>query len=170
MALTSFQILQQLMICQLEKLDQAGKLEIRRHCIVPGEIAWDNCDCGQLVIAEQRRYPSRLFPLEEIDHTAECGAPWLVIVALISLARCVSNPDNNGNPPSCVDLEQDAFQLNRDMGIMRSAAECCLDTLYNNNSIIAYELGAQEIQGPEGGCVETNLMVQIGITNGCGCG
>lgn len=158
------------MICLLEDLDQTGPLAIKRHCIIPGEISWDDCQCGQLVIAEQRRYPSNDFPLEQVDHTAECGAPWLTIVFLASLARCVPNPDNSGNAPSCEKLEESAFQLNRDMGIMRSSIDCCLDNLYNQNQITAYELGAQEIQGPSGSCIETNLMILIGIPNGCGCG
>lgn len=168
--LTSFEIAELLLACTYNAVDRTGDLEIKRLCVVPGEIAWDECECGQLVVAEQRRYPSNNFPLEEVDHTAECGAPWLCVVFLISLARCVPGVTTNGKPPSCAALQASAQQLSLDMGHIRNAVECCLNVAYDNHSVTAYELGAQEIQGPQGNCIETNLMVTVGITNGCGCG
>lgn len=170
MALTSWEVAVLMLQCAYDALDHGPGLEIDRRCIVPGEIAWDDCQCGQLVIAEDRRWPSRDFPLDEIDHTAECGAPWLVVSYTISLARCSPGPDSNGNPPSCAALQAVALQLNRDMGILRHAIECCLSVQYDANNLAAWELGAQEIVGPQGGCVATTLNVMAGFPNGCGCG
>ena len=168
--LTSFEVAELLLDCAYNALDHDGELEIKRRCVVPGEIAWDECECGQLVVAEQRRFPSNDFPLEEVDHTAECGSPWLCVVYAVSLARCVPGVSINGVAPTCVALQASGAQLSRDMGIMRNAIECCLDTAYSSDAVRAYELGAQEVQGPQGNCIETNLLVMVGFVNGCGCG
>lgn len=168
--LSSWEVAVLLLDCAYNAVDHDGDLTINRKCVVPGDISWDSCQCGQLVVAEQRRYPSTNFPTDEIDHDAECGAGWLVIPYVISLARCVPIPDENGNPPACEALQASAQQLNRDMGLLRSALECCLNAAYDADTIVAYSLGAQEINGPQGGCVETSFTVMVGFLNGCGCG
>jgi hypothetical protein len=140
-----------LLQCAFDGVDNTGDLEISRVCFVPGEIAWDNCMCGQLAITEVRRYPSRAFPLEEIDHTAECGAPWLVVNFLISLVRCVPIPGDDGEPPSCAELNVAAIQLSTDMGNMRRAVECCLDAMYNANTVAAYR-PAGKLRGVDTRC------------------
>lgn len=165
-----FDLLSNILACAYAGIDHDAPLDINRQCVVPGEIVWDNCQCGQLVIAESRRFPSNAFPLEQVDHTAECGAAWLVLDAKLNLTRCAPAIDVNGNPPKCVDLTASAKQLSKDMTDIRQAVECCLDGMYNANQIIAYELGAQEIVGPEGGCVGSELTIFIGVPNGCGCG
>lgn len=170
MALTVAETAVALLQCALAGVDNAGDLEINRVCIVPGEIAWDNCQCGQLALAEVRRFPSNNFPLEEVDHEAECGAGYLVVNFLIALTRCVPSPGEDGEPPLCADLQTSALQLFRDMGMLRNAVECCLNTMYNAEQILAWELGAQEVVGPQGGCVGSTLAVQLGVANGCGCG
>jgi hypothetical protein len=169
-ALTVSETATALLQCAFDGVDNAGDLEINRVCLVPGEIAWDNCQCGQLALSEVRRYPSNNFPLEEVDHTAECGAGYIVVNFLIALTRCVPSSGEDGEPPPCDDLSLAALQLFRDMGMLRSAVECCLSSLYDTNQLIAFELGAQEVVGPQGGCVGSTLAVQIGIANGCGCG
>ena len=44
-----------LLDCVYNAVDHTGDLTIARRCVVPGsEIAWDNCQCGQLAIAAGR--------------------------------------------------------------------------------------------------------------------
>jgi hypothetical protein len=155
--------------CALNAVDHTGPLTISRVCVVPGEISWDDCQCGQLAVAEQRRYPSMDFPLEEVNHEADCGAPWLVSAFIISLARCVPVPSVNGSPPDCTALEASAQQLATDMLKLRKGVQCCLDAAYNAHTVEAWELGASEVNGPQGQCVETTLTVLVGWTNDCGC-
>lgn len=171
MTATIFQIEQSLLNCVLAGLDNTGALSIDRVCIVPGEIAWDQCQCGQLVIAETQRFPSLSFPLEGADRTQECGSPYLVVQLTVSLTRCVPVMDQDGNPPDCGELSVAAQQLSKDMSAVRKAAECCLDTTWNDTSqgLVAYELGAQTVVGPEGGCAGSELVVFLGFANGCGC-
>ncbi len=169
MALNSWEILELIRDCALNGVDHVAPHAINRVCIVPGEIAWDECDCGQLVVSSQRRYPSSSFPTESIDSAAECGEPWIIMDIAVSLARCVPIPDENGNPPLCADLQAAAQQLERDKGMLRKAIGCCLDVAYNEHQIEAYELRDQIDTGPQGGCVETRLNLVVGLTNGCGC-
>lgn len=170
-ALTPHVVLQRIIDCAYEDVDHTGDLALNRVGVVIGEIADDDCQCGQLVISEQRRYPSRDFPVEEVDHQAECGEPWLVVDALLSLTRCVPGPDGSGNPPSVADLSAAASQLSTDMGRVRRAVLCCLTALYDlhDQGVEAFELGAQDVTGPLGGCAGFTLRVLIGYTNDCGC-
>lgn len=170
MALTVAQTAAALLECAYDGVDNTGDLALNRVCLVPGDVAWDNCQCGQLTVSEVRRYPSNSFPLEQVDHEAECGAGWLVVNFIVTLVRCVPSPDEAGEPPLCEDLTTAALQLYRDMGMIRSAVDCCLSTLYDTHQVAAYELGAQEVIGPQGGCAGSTLAVQLGILNGCGCG
>lgn len=167
--LSTWEVAQLLRDCAYNGVEHTGNLQIKRKCIVPGEIVWDDCECGQLAVSMQRQYPSRDFPVDEVDHQAECGQPWIVVPYIISLARCAPVPDQNGKAPSCTALEAAALQLDKDMRNIRRAVQCCLDTAYNSHSVEAWELGAQEINGPQGACVETTLQVLVGWTNDCGC-
>lgn len=167
--LSPFEVEQLIVQCAYDAADHGPGLEIGRLGVVIGDIAWDDCQCGQLVITEERRFPSRAFPLEEIDHTAECGEPWLVIVFTLSLTRCVPVGDDAGNPPSVADLSVAAAQLSRDMNLVRPAVLCCLSEVYDANQIFAFQLGAMEIVGPSGGCAGFDMTIMIGYTNDCGC-
>ena len=171
--LSPHQVAEHIVNCVYDEVDHDGNQDINRVGVVIGEIAWDECQCGQLVIAEQRRYPSRDFPLEEVDHQAECGEPWIVIDYQLSLTRCVPSPDSSGNPPSVASLTTAAEQVSDDMTKTRLATLCCLTALYDNfsgDTIEAWQLGAMEVTGPLGGCAGFTLQILIGYTNDCGCG
>jgi len=152
-------------------VDHTGDLAIKRRCVVPGEIAWDNCQCGQLAISEVRRYPSREFPLEEIDHSAECGEPYLVVELVVSLTRCIPTVDANGNPPTCDALNTAARQLTRDKRLIRSAVMCCLTEIYDapGSVLMGFEIGQHLSVGPAGLCGGSELTVLLGFANPCGC-
>lgn len=149
--------------------DQVSGWPINRHGVVIGEIAWDDCECGQLVVAETRRYPSAAFPLEEVNHTDACNEPWLVVTYTLSLTRCVAIADESGTPPSITSLSASAARNSDDMTKIRHAVMCCLSELYNEHQLDAFELGPQEITGPNGMCAGFDLTIHVGWTNDCGC-
>ncbi len=156
--------------CAYAAVDKNDPNGITRTGVVVGaEIAADDCQCGQLVIAQQRRYPSRDFPLDEVDHTAECGEPWLVVDLQLRIDRCVPVPDVNGQPPSVASLTAAAALQSDDMTKIRNAVRCCLSAEMDANHIEAYQLGPQEVTGPQGGCAGSTLQVLVGWTNDCGC-
>jgi hypothetical protein len=151
--------------------DEDEGLGIGRVCMVPGDIAWDNCQCGQLVITENRRYGSRGFALEAPDLDAECGEPVLTVDFTISLTRCVPSADDNGDAPSCDALTTSARQLMKDKRDLRSAVMCCLSNLYDSHlsPMLGFIIQAQETVGPSGGCAGSELNFLVGFPNGCGC-
>lgn len=148
--------------------------DVNRICVVPGEIAWDECECGQLVISEVDTFPSSDFPLDEVNRTAECGEPWHVVQYTLSLTKCVPVPDSNGNAPTCAQLAAAAAILSQDKRSVRRAVFCCLQALYdemdsNNPQIEAFQLGHSVTIGPEGQCAGHELTIWVGWTNDCGC-
>jgi hypothetical protein len=171
--LSPYDVAARIVACAYDAVDHGAGLTIARLGVVPGEIAWDDCACGQLVISEDRRYPSRAFPLEEIDYAANCGEPWLVVVFTLSMTRCVPGPDQNGNPPSVAALQVAAAQLMTDKLKIRRAVMCCLNELYDAvypaDTIDAFHIGAQETIGPNGGCGGSEMQILIGYTQDCEC-
>lgn len=167
--LTSWQVSEALLACAAAGVDNAGELTLHRVGAVPGEVAWDSCECGLLTISEGRAYPSIRFPTEGLDDATPCGAPYTVVEFLLTLVRCVPVPSEDMEPPPVTELSAAAEQLNRDRGMLKTAAWCCLQDLYNTDQIAAWTVGASETIGPQGGCAGTQLTVMVGFLNDCGC-
>lgn len=162
-----------LLDCVYDGVDHTGTLSIARKCLVPGDIAWDQCECGQLAMSENRRYGSRAFATEAPDLDAECGEPVLTIDVTISLTRCVPGPNDNGDPPSCDALNTAALQLLKDKNDVRRTLMCCLTNAYNSHStrppLLGFIIGAQETTGPSGLCAGSDTNFLVGFPNGCDC-
>ena len=168
--LTAFEVAQHIIACVYEAVDHDGDLAIERVGVVPGaEIAWDACECGQLVIAQQRRFPSIRFPLEEIDNQIECGDPWLIVDYTLSLARCTPTSNEDTTPPSIADLEVAAEQQSRDADIARNAIFCCLNALYDSHEVQGFQVMGVTMPGPSGMCQDVSIQILVGWLNGCGC-
>lgn len=168
-ALTPHEMAEAIVQCAYDAVPHDNPWPIGRTGVVIGEIAWDNCECGQLVISETRRYPSRDFPLDEVAHTSDCGAPYLVVEYTLSLTRCVAINDDNGYPPSVALLTASAERNSLDMTAVRHAVLCCLDEQYREHELVAYELGAMDVTGPGGMCAGFDFNILVGWTNDCGC-
>lgn len=167
--LTQYEVAELIVGCAYDAVPHDGDWPINRHGVVIGEIAWDNCECGQLVISENRRYPSREFPLEDVSQSDICGEPWVVSEYTLSLTRCVPVPDESMNPPAIADLAASALRNSLDMAVVRAALNCCLDDAYNTHTIAAYEMRTQTVVGPAGQCAGFEMIVLVGWPNDCGC-
>lgn len=166
-----FQVSQEIVSAAFDAVPNTNPWPINRSGVVPGEIAWDECECGQLAIQEVRRFPSINFP-EEISRPQDgCGEGWLVHQYLLGLARCSPGPDDNGNPPPMSSLQTIAERMSLDMSLVRSAVYCRLQTLYNMSppQIYAFSLLDENVVGPSGLCVGFTLSILIGFPNDCGC-
>lgn len=141
-----------------------------RFCpLVPGEIAWDECECGQLAGTIVDIYPSGNFP-QAINDTpqSKCGPPLIVVSASLSLVRCVPVPDNNGKGPTCDKLFAAAVTLEIDRFTARRALRCCLKGMYTRLEIANFTVGNAVSVGPEGMCAGFTMPFLIGFTNeGC---
>lgn len=167
--LTPYEVAESVVNCAFDAVPNSNPWPIRRKGVVPGEIAWDECECGQLAIQEVRRYPSIRFPDEETRPQDDCGESWLVHQFTLALTRCSPGTDDNGRPPAMEALASVAERMSLDMTLVRKAVFCCLDTHYNDSEILAYTVDEINVVGPSGLCVGFTLDFRIGYTGDCGC-
>lgn len=153
----------------VDELEESGYGVDRACLLVPGQIAWDNCDCGQLAQTINSVVTSNNFAVPAADTpTTPCGPNLILVNVTLSLVRCVRGPDDNGRPPECSDLLQDALQAERDRFIARHALRCYLKPLYDAMHLVGFTIGAATSVGPEGLCGGIELPYTFGLTNaGC---
>lgn len=152
-----------------EGLISTGCGDVNRFCpIVPGNIAWDECDCGMLAQTITQTFPSNVFPTAAVDQRqTACGPNLLVVNVLATLVRCVPIMDDNGNPPNCLALEDAAVQLECDRQVLRYSITCYLRSLRDQYTIHEFSVGAASSTGPEGACAGIELPYQFAISNLC---
>lgn len=150
-------------------LNEAGYGVDRECLLVPGAIAWDNCDCGQLAQTITGVVPSNNFPAPAADTPqTPCGPNLIVINVLLSLVRCVHVSNDNSDPPKCASLLGDAVQIERDRFIARGALRCYLKDLYDRNLLVGFVIGSATTVGPEGACAGIEIPYSLGLVNsGC---
>lgn len=155
--------------CVVDELAGTDAGSPARQCLaVPGEIAWDNCECGQFAQTITTDTPSKSFPTSAENESFErCGPPLLVMSVTASTTRCVPGVDDNGHPPSCAALLDAARVLETDREAMRRAITCCLRDLYRANRITNYAVGVGTSVGPLGGCAGVNMTYRFGVNYTC---
>jgi hypothetical protein len=150
--------------------DVAGLPEFGRVCVVPGDVAWDECTCGQLTINNPTQFSSVSFPTPSIGaNETQCGAPYTVSTFEVTALRCAPGPDRNGHPPTCTALQNAAQLLYQDKFYMRTAVQCCLAELRNTDLVEDYALGQTVETGPRGGCVGATLSFNVSLISNCPC-
>lgn len=171
---------QQLLQCATGQVSETwadeADININRSCVVWGEIAWDDCECGQLVVAINDQWPSDNFPRRPADESnqSKCGPRLWVVQYFVSILRCAPVPDDMGNPPSCEELSLAAEIAAVDSWAVRSGVGCCLRALHSEKNaqgrteIAEWQVVGQETSGPEGGCAGSVLTVNVGLLN-CFC-
>lgn len=138
-----------------------------RSCVVPGAVAWDACECGQLSVSVIQSWPAVAFPGDPQTGSATlsaCQAPYLVADLLVQVARCAPNPDGSGSV-SCPALERGALIVAEDGAAIREACFCGLQFLKDRDD--DFIVRGQITVGPEGGCMGVEQRVTIGILVGC---
>lgn len=154
-------------LCVAEELDatpeSGGGLvanpKMRVCYLVPGNIAWDGCNCGQLALTIQNIFPSVVFPTpaEDDPTTSGCEVTQLAVRALVSITRCVPGPTNTGQPPTCASLLASALEQQGDAYAVRRAVACCLSEMKRTRRIWDWRIGSSNFVGPEGGCAGSEL-------------
>jgi hypothetical protein len=150
-----------------DALTQAEGGALNRACVVPGEVAWDECECGTLAISVQRWSLSDDFPEGTVGassvRTTPCDLPWLVGEFKIQVLRCAPQPTGTSLAPTCDQLTEAARILVIDAYVTLTETVALLCELTDEGRIIDYVLGDQVTGGPEGSCVGTELTVQVGV-------
>lgn len=161
---------QALLNCAYEGILEAGLPTPCRICVVPGQIAWDDCsDGGQLEIALDSVFYSTDFPQDTTVDTAvnsACGPGIVVASMTLSLMRCAPMPAGlTARAPTCEALEEAALLVARDNYVLRTSLLCCLKQLRDERIIVDSRLNAMTVGGPQGGCVGNSVVIFIGFAN-----
>lgn len=167
--------------CILPFLEGTSQGIPNRVCITTGEIAWDDCECGQLAISAQTKNEAN-GPNDPRSGSATparppCGPPLMQFDYLISMTRCAPSgaEDSEGNPlpPTCAQLDEAARIAIEDAWAVMAGVVCCLNEavttrLPNGTKLFHYFIvGTQTFVGPQGMCQGSELPVSIIVDNGC---
>ncbi len=148
-------------VTELQNTPESGGVPANmRVCVVPGEIAWDSCQCGQLAFSIVRWFPSIRFPTEStLDvNTGPCDPYARAVEVTASIIRCVTGMDNSGNPPECSALLADTMIQQADAFALERGVGCCLDDMQRVQRIItAFRISGPTFIGPSGNCGGSQL-------------
>lgn len=149
-------------------LEQAVYAELTtkpdRHSVVPGAIAWDECDCGLLAVSVAQVYPTEQFPVPLAQRVGNgCDAPWEVAEIVIQVVRCAPNPDDPTTAPTTAELDASAQEVLRDAYEMMLAVSVKLCEMNKARDISDFMLRPLTAQGPLGGCVGNELRAYVSL-------
>lgn len=168
--------------CILPYLEGTSKGLPDRTCVAAGLIAWDNCECGQLVVSMQRKNevnaPNLPRSAAVNPGRRECGPPLMQADFLVSMLRCAPSGggvDGNGNvmPPTCEELDAAARVSSEDAWAVMAGVTCCLAEAIKTRQedgtklYVDFTIGQQTFVGPDGMCMGSELPVSVVIDNGC---
>jgi hypothetical protein len=137
-----------------------------RVSIVPGAIAWDNCDdCGVLALASTRNYLSDQFPNETVANTAIGPMPGAILCTdmVVQIIRCAPQPQQNQLAPSVSALDASAQVVIADAVVVLCTVIATLTTMQVNGDIEDFLIRQQPFVGPEGACVGSELQFVVGV-------
>lgn len=136
-----------------------------RSGVVPGAIAWDACDCGILAVSIAQVYLSDVFPDDLVTRTAAagCDAAWEVGELVIQVIRCAPNPPGQQLHPTVVALDDSARLVAIDAfeALKSTSVELC--QMREARDVVDFMIRPQVVQGPEGGCVGSELRVWVAL-------
>jgi hypothetical protein len=135
-----------------------------RHGVVPGAIAWDDCDCGLLAASVGQIYPTEQFPNPAQARVGNsCDAPWEAAEIIIQVVRCTPCPDDNGNPPTVAALDASAREILTDAYETMRAMSTTLCQMNKDREISDYLMRTLVPQGPSGCCGGNELRAVVSL-------
>lgn len=155
--------------CAAAKILAEGLPTPDRSVVTVGEIAWDDCPCGQLAVTLVEIFPADSPPNPALTLWARCPPKALVAHYIAEILRCAHATTGTGTPPTPIELAVDALLAVKDAWAVRQGVGCCLKTQATNRNIVDYVIGGQKMAGPAGGCVGSDLDVYV-VLPLCPCG
>lgn len=174
--LAIYQVAENLRECVSQRLEDTPDGSPDRSCVVVGQIAWDDCECGQLIVAIGETFFSSNFPGRGNSPPAppggrRCGPPIMVVQYTISMLRCAPSGRDDHHPPKCSELSDAAQVAVRDAHAILWGAQCCLRAWSKSHdqdvSISDFLITGQRFVGPEGMCQGSETSIQVGLINAC---
>lgn len=135
-----------------------------RVCVVPGAIAWDECECGLLAVNITRHAFTDNFPSDR-SSTAQtaCQAAFIMADLNIGIARCVPGPLEGELAPECEKLEASAKTTEEDAFTVLKHTTKTLCELKENDDIVDFLVREQQTIGPAGWCVGSTLSFTVAL-------
>jgi hypothetical protein len=141
-----------------------------RAIVAPGvDIAWDNCQCGQLAAFHKRTYRSRNFPQDATDQFTKCDNFTVVFDLSMTLVRCVAIMSDNGVPPKPAQVLADLQNQEEDAYVLWTTLDCSLRELQAVNLVSSYIINQETTLGPQGGCAGTQVDFKLSLYPPCPC-
>lgn len=149
-------------------LEQAVYAELTtkpdRHSVVPGAIAWDECDCGILAVSVNQIYVTETFPDPLPRRVGNaCDAPYEAAEIVVQVVRCAPNSDDQLTAPTTAELDASAQEVLRDAYEMLKAMSVKLCQMNQARDIVDFVMRPLTAQGPAGGCVGNELRAVVGL-------
>jgi hypothetical protein len=157
----SYDIAAALLECARAQLEQTSAGVPDRVCVVPGaELAWDDCECGQLTVHITQQYSSKIFPAQDSSPMQRCGTGYIVVVYVVTILRCIPVGDEQG-PPSCTELDAAAQDQAEDARAVWDAVICC----FSEDADYEFTVLNQAFVGPSGFCGGSALTIAVGLSD-----
>lgn len=134
-----------------------------RHGVVPGAIAWDECDCGILAVSVAQIFLSESFPDQVARPVGNCDAPYEVGEFVFQVVRCAPNPEDQLSAPTVTELDTSAQEVLRDAYEMLKAVSQTLCQMDRDRDISDFLLRPLTAQGPAGGCVGNEARAFVAL-------
>lgn len=135
-----------------------------RSGVVPGAIAWDECDCGLLAVSVARIFLTETFPDELSRRIGNaCDAPYEVGEFVIQVIRCVPGASDQTLAPTVAELETSAQEILRDAYEMLKGASVELCEMNRDREISDFMLRPLTAQGPTGVCGGNELRAYVAL-------
>lgn len=147
----------------LTSVNQALADKPDRVCVVPGAIAWDECECGLLAGTVVRWFFTDNFPVERTTIAGNCDAAFVAADLKIAILRCAPQPDDGELAPKCSELDTAAKILISDAFTVRQEVTKKLCEMKAADDITEFITRNQTPVGPGGMCVGTEFDVSVAI-------
>lgn len=135
-----------------------------RSGVVPGQIAWDECDCGLLAVSLARIFLTETFPDELSRRIGNaCDAPYEVGEFVIQVIRCVPGASDQTIAPTVAELDTSAQEILRDAYEMLNGASVELCEMNSAREISDFMLRPLTAQGPTGVCGGNELRAYVAL-------
>lgn len=148
----------------LTYVDSRTTTQFGRVAVVPGLIAWDGCDCGALYLMVNQTYASEDWPAQKItnDISDACGALYEGAEFVLQVMQCA--PTGTTGTPTVQAQQNAAMLVRRDAYEVYRAVNNFLCRARDERDVEEFIVDAQLVQGPEGGCVGTELRFRVALT------
>jgi hypothetical protein len=134
-----------------------------RSGVVPGAIAWDECDCGILAVSRAQIYLSETFPNPVAQPVGNCDAPYEVGEFIIQVIRCIPGATDQTLAPTVAELDASAQEIDRDAYEMLKAVSVKLCEMNAARDISNFLLRPLTAQGPSGVCGGNELRAFVAL-------